>query len=196
MQEGPPQNRGQTGAPEKFGDFSGKGRAQNGAPKSPWTFGEEEEQGSGRMFAPWGGRSRAEFAPTRNGCPAKGGQTTGPRKVPRLSGERTSNAAEWMPGERRTDNGPPKVLGLLGKRTSNGMERMFAVYGGRSGVEFVRTRERSLRGRGSGLCKNRGPQKSLDFWGRGGARERLQFSPPGGNGDKRTLLRRGGKWNA
>ena len=43
---------------------------------------------------------------------------------------------------------------------------------------------------------NWGPQKSLDFWGRGGARERRELSPRGGSGSERTLLRRGGKWNA
>ena len=43
----------------------------------------------------------------------------------------------------------------------------------------------------------RGPRASPAkrvAWGRGGARERAQFSPPGGNEAKRTLRRRGGCW--
>ena len=35
-----------------------------------------------------------------------------------------------------------------------------------------------------------GPRKVSDFVGKGGARERAQFSPQGGNGDERTLRRR------
>lgn len=37
----------------------------------------------------------------------------------------------------------------------------------------------------------RGPRKIKDFVGRGGARERTEFSPQGGNGVERTLRRRG-----
>src|SRR5699024_45799 len=68
-----------------------------------------------------------------------------------------------------------------------------------SGRSFRRQAETEL----SGLCKkfsrmrrrsrqpNRSPAQAGSIW-RGGARERAQFSPLGGNGAERTLRRRGG----